>query len=90
MSVVSNQLAVTATAAIVVAGQSGGVIEMHLTNSGANPIQLGPSSITGATGFTLAAGVTIPLRISGDDVLYAVSALGSTLQVLAVGEVLGA
>lgn len=94
MSTISGQIAVTSTAASVPASTTpviglGGLVSLKLSNSGANPIQLGPAGVTASTGYTLAASAALTLDLEGDDTLYAVSALGSTLQVLALGKEIG-
>lgn len=94
MSTISGQIAVSTTALSVPASTTpvigvGGLVSLKLSNSGANPIQLGGPGVTTSNGYTLAASAVLALDLEGDDTLWAVSALGSTLQVLALGKEIG-
>lgn len=92
MSTYSGSVAVSTTAVSIPASIGfglGGLVSVRLKNSGANPIQLGNALVTGSTGYTMAAGDVLTVDLEGDDVLYAASTAGSTLQVLALGKMIG-
>lgn len=91
MSVYSAAPIAVSTSAVPVLGTTGlgGLWSVKLKNSGTNPITLGGSGVTATTGYLMAGGDTLSVDVEGDDALYAISALGSTLQVLALGKELG-
>lgn len=75
----ANVVVVTTTAALLVtvAAENDGVL---VTNTGANPIFVGPATVTSATGFKIAAGATqlIPSVGGLQHDLYAVSTGGTS------------
>lgn len=55
-----------------------------LKNTSANAADLGPSTVTAAAGFDLAAGATVTVELSAGDILYAIrsAAADATIAVL--------
>lgn len=59
------------------------VSQLLVTNKGANPVFLGGSDVTAATGYSLAAGASLPamLPLKSADSLWAICAGGQTSSV---------
>lgn len=77
------QVAVAAGVATLLATNSlhDAITNMAINNTGATAVQLGGANV-GATGYTLAAGVTLLVALAPTDSLYAYSATAVTVSVL--------
>jgi hypothetical protein len=72
------------TSAVALNSASGGGERMVITNTSANGADLGPSTVTAGTGFSLPANASVSVELDPGDVLYAIrsGASDATLAVL--------
>jgi hypothetical protein len=73
------------TSAVALNSASGAGERILITNTSANAADLGPSTVTAGTGYSLAGNATVgPLDLDANDVLYAIrsGASDATLAVL--------
>jgi hypothetical protein len=76
VAVTAQRVTVTASpTALNAIGSSG--LTLTIKN-GATAIDLGPSSVTSGAGYSLAASGTVVVEVEGGDVLYGITASGSS------------
>jgi hypothetical protein len=76
MSVASSSVSVTTSATVLHTADSDGV-DVILYNSGSATVSVGPSGVSTSTGFPLAAGASLSMRLPPADVVYGIVATGS-------------
>lgn len=80
MAVSAERVTVETTAVALNTASTGG-LNLHITN-GAAAIDLGASTVTSGAGLAVAASGTLTIQLDPGDVLYAISATSSVVQVL--------
>jgi hypothetical protein len=56
--------------------------QLFVTNTGANPVDLGDDTVTAGQGYPLAAGASLPDAIDTDSVMYAIGTQGQTVAII--------
>lgn len=76
MAITAARITVSTTAvALNTADEQGSLLVIK--NTSANAADLGPSTVTAAAGFDLAAGATATIQLDAGDVLYAIRSAAS-------------
>lgn len=87
MTISASRVTVDTTAGgVAIASSISGGRSIVVRHRGTNPVYLGPSGVTTATGFQLNAGDAVQFDLSGGDSLFGIVASGSeTLHVMTTG-----